>query len=121
MRTGSSSSVSVAGPGLNHNRGEIPAGDREALLNGSGHDHFLLLAGDAVVLAVNPKPSGAVVDFESPDAHYIERIHNSSRDRDLSIVKAGGIAINGFDALALMAGSKQQGSHHTGDCGNPHG
>jgi len=104
---------------LDQNRREIPAGDAEALLNGPSYDGFLFLARDAIVLAVNPETPRAVVDFKGPHAHHIERIHNPSSHRDFSIVKAGGIPIDGFDVLMPLAGSKQEGSRHAGGCGNP--
>jgi hypothetical protein len=86
--------------------GEVPASETESLLNSSCDCDFGLVAGNAEFVAVNPKPPGAVVDFECSDSHNVERIYHLACNRDFVIVKARGITINRFDAFPRGAGSE---------------
>src|SRR5581483_4322651 len=96
-------------PGFAEDGGEITAAKAESPLNGAGHCNFGFAAGHSKLLAVNPHPSGAVVDFECSHAHHVEGIHHPAGYCDLVIVEARRIAVDRLNAAARRASSQHKG------------
>ena len=104
--------------GFAQDGGKITPTEAESLLDGSRHRDFGVAARHSELLAINPHPSGAVIDFKRGHTHHVERIHHPACDRNLVVVKSRRITIDRLDAAARRASSQQKGSGNTAGYGD---
>jgi|SRR5215510_1008768 len=90
------------------NRGEGPSAETESLLKRAYYADFGAIAWHAIILAVNPHASCAVVHFENSRAQRAERISDVSGDCHLFANIAARIAVDLPDIGSLRAPRQQE-------------
>lgn len=98
----------MAGAGFAKGHGKVAATEAESLNQATGYSDASVAARNSETAAVNPKASGAVVNFERALAHDGECVHDASGDGDLAVMESAWIAIDSVNSLAGRARREQQ-------------